>query len=228
MDTPAAKSATTPESTPGRPHRPPVIGLAGGIGAGKSEVARALAELGCVVSSSDALGAAALQDPSIASTLRQWWGDTVFGPPGPDGCAHPDRRRIAARIFDSPAERARLEALLHPWIARERHRIFDAAPPGTPALVIDAPLLFEVGLDRECDAVVFVDAPLQTRQERVQAHRNWGPDELSRREAAQWPLDLKRQKADHVISNDARSDALRAQVRQVLGAVLEAHRATDR
>ncbi|MFO0782996.1 MAG: dephospho-CoA kinase [Phycisphaerales bacterium] len=209
----------------------PIIGIVGGIGAGKSQVARALEQEGCVVSYSDQLAADALRDPAVQTTLRSWWGDSIFtipagAPPGTQ--PQPDRSRIAAIVFAHPAQRARLEGLIHPWIARVRQRQFAQAPPGTLALVIDAPLLIEAGLHRECTAVIYVDAPQSTRQARVQATRGWGPEELSRREAAQMPLDLKRTFAHHVLRNDGGSDALRAQVRQVLGAVLAAHAAGHR
>ena len=211
----------------------PIIGIVGGIGAGKSQVARMLEEEGCVVSYSDQLAADALRDPAVQSTLRSWWGDSIFTvpagtPPGTQPQPQPDRSRIAAIVFADPAQRARLEGLIHPWIARARQRQFAEAPPGTLALVIDAPLLIEAGLHTQCTAVVFVDAPLDVRQARVQATRGWGPIELSRREAAQMPLDQKRTFAHHVLRNDGGSDALRAQVRQVLGAVLAAHAAGHR
>jgi dephospho-CoA kinase len=126
---------------------------------------------------------------------------------------------IAAIVFDSPAERARLEALLHPWIAKRRAELFAAAPPGTRALVIDAPLLFEVGLDAQCSAVIYVDSPLETRLARVRATRGWSPADLARREDAQWPLDRKRASAHHVIHNDGDPASLRAQVCAVLDEV---------
>ena len=93
---------------------------------------------------------------------------------------------------------------------------FASPPPGTRALVIDAPLLLEVGLDRECDRIVFVDTPSEARAERVRASRGWTPEELARREDLQWPLDRKRGSADHVIRNDGDPASLRAQVRAVL------------
>src|SRR5690606_30029138 len=82
-----------------------------------------------------------------------------------------------------------------------------------PALVIDAPLLFEAHVDRECDLVVFVDAPLEARIQRVQTGRGWDAAELHRREAAQMDLREKRRRADEVIVNDGDERALRERVR---------------
>jgi dephospho-CoA kinase len=190
----------------GRNPQIPLLGLTGPPGAGKSAAAREFAALGCVVSDSDALARAAYDDPSVRAAVQGMFGTT-------------DRRAIADLVFASPAERARLEALIHPWIAARRAEAFAAAPPGTRALVIDAPLLLEAGLGPSCDHVIFVDCPLSVRQARVAASRGWTPAELARREAAQWPLDRKRSLADHVIRNDGDPASLRAQVRAVLDKV---------
>lgn len=181
--------------------RPPVIGLTGGIGAGKSTVAGVLESLGCVVSRSDDDARAALRDPAIRAELVAWWGDDILDPHGAV-----DRARVAAIVFSDPDERRRLEGLTHPWIERRRRELFDAAPDDCPALVIDAPLLLEVGLDRACDAVIFVDASRATRLERVRATRGWDEAELDRRALSQLPLDVKRKRADHVIQNDGDAD----------------------
>jgi dephospho-CoA kinase len=180
---------------------PPTIGLAGGIGAGKSRVAALLAELGCVVSDSDADARAVLADPEVIDTLRSWWGDEVVGVDG--GI---DRSRLAARVFADPEARARLEALMHPRIHDRRAARFAAASPDTRAFVIDAPLLFEAGLDAECDAIIFVDAPRDVRRARVAANRGWTDAELAGREAAQWPIEEKRSRATIVIDNTKDDD----------------------
>jgi dephospho-CoA kinase len=196
--------------------RPIIIGLTGGIGAGKSAVARILAEAGCVVADSDALGREALTDPAIKATLVQWWGDSIL-----DHSGDVSRRSVAAIVFREPSQRKRLEALTHPWIEHKRQEQFAAAPRDATALVIDAPLLMEAGLRDECDAVIFVAAPLALRQQRVARERGWAPSELALREQAQLPLDEKRRTADHVVSNEGDLDALRIQVNAVLKSILQ-------
>ena len=203
---------------------PPNLGLTGGIASGKSTVARILRDEGCVVADSDELARQAYNDPEIRAQLLAWWGDRVrechacHAPP--DGMPPPiDRGAVAEIVFASPSERARLEALVHPWIAKRREAILAAAPAGTRALVIDAPLLHEAGLTGRCDRVIFVETPEETRVSRARAARGWGVAELARREAAQWPLDRKRALADHVIRNDGDPASLRAQVRAVLDEV---------
>lgn len=195
---------------------PPTIGLAGGIGAGKSAVAAMLADLGGVVSDSDADARAVLAEADVVETLRSWWGDDVIGS---DGTV--DRAAIARRVFADPAERQRLEALVHPRIHARRRARFDAAPPDARVFVIDAPLLFEAGLDAECDAVIFVDAPREVRLARVARDRGWTEAELDRREAAQWPVERKRERATVVVENAHDDDpTLRDRVAVTLDRVL--------
>jgi len=196
----------------------PVIGLTGGIGSGKSTVARMLTDLGCVVSDSDRDGRAALRDPDIHRTLVSWWGESILE----DGVVN--RSAIGKIVFSDPQQRRRLEALTHPWIERRRHATFDAADSDAVAYVIDAPLLMEVGLERICDAVIFVDCGAAIRLERVTMTRGWDHRELSRREDCQLPLDAKRYRADHVVQNDGDLDRLKGQVETVLTEIVKSCR----
>ena len=192
----------------------PVIGLVGGIGSGKSAVAGLLRELGCLVCDSDELVRAQYDDPIIRAQLQGWWGPGIL-----DERGGVDRSAVSAIVFRDPAERVRLEGLLHPRVEAERRRIFASARAGTPALVIDAPLLLEAGLDASCDAVWFVEAPEALRRARVMGSRGWSADELARREAVQWSLDRKRAAAHHVLRNDGDPASLREQVRQALAGI---------
>lgn len=195
---------------------PIIIGLAGGIGSGKSRVAAILRELGCVVSDADALAKAMLDEASVREVIAGWWGDAVF-----DDDGHVDRAAVAERVFEQPEELKKLESLLHPLVERARNAEFDAAPEDTRALVIDAPLLFEAGLAEQCDAILFVDAPRPIRLERVAEARGWSPEELDRREDRQMPLDEKRARAHHVLQNHGGIDDLVGQVEEILEALLE-------
>ena len=199
------------DPTPHRSGRPPIIGLTGGIGAGKSTVARILETMGCVVSDSDRDAAAVLETPEVKERLQAWWGDQIIAS---DGTL--DRRAIAARVFDDPRERGRLENLVHPLVHERRRKRFEEASPDSRALVIDAPLLFEAGLDEECDAIIFVDAPRELRLERVKSERGWDESEIDRREAAQLPIEEKRIRATAVITNNATADRLENDVRAFL------------
>jgi len=194
----------------------PIIGIAGGIGSGKSFVASLFLELGCLVIDSDEMVRRAYQDPQVRQQLRQWWGDEVFLPHG-----EVNRRAIAGRVFDRPEERKQLEHLIHPIVNDERARVMEQAAhdPQVLAFVWDTPLLFETGLNRQCDVVLFVDASDEVRLERV-SRRGWDQEELARREKSQWALDKKREISDYVISNTAgNADETRGQVKDVLSRI---------
>ncbi|MBL8763039.1 MAG: dephospho-CoA kinase [Phycisphaerae bacterium] len=195
--------------------RPLVIGLCGGIGSGKSEVAGVLRDLGCVVADSDAQAREALRVPRVREQLVAWWGSGVLDPRG-----EIDRSRVASIVFAAPAERARLESLLHPMVRAGRHALLErAGRDGAIALVIDAPLLHEAAVDRECDWIIFVDAPREVRLERVRRSRGWDEAELARREASQLTPDDKMRRSDFVVANVGDPADLRTRVEAVLAEI---------
>lgn len=195
----------------------PIIGLTGGIGAGKSTVAEILASLGASVIDSDKLGHEQLADPEVVATLRAWWGDSILTPEG-----GVDRRKIGAIAFADPAELTRLEQLLYPRIESRRESLMATydADSQVRAIVLDTPKLYEVGLDALCDAVIFIEADRAVRVQRVAQTRQWNEKELTKRENLQKPLDMKRAKADHVVVNQFGLEALRHQIEHVFSSVL--------
>ena len=196
----------------------PVIGLTGGIGSGKSLVAGQLRALGCAVINADQLARAALDEPDVKAQLIQWWGPSVR-----DADGGIDRQAVARIVFEDPAQLRRLEDLTHPRVYAQRavlHRQYQS-DPGVLAIVEDCPLLLETGLDSECDAVIFVDAPYPQRLQRLAAGRGWTEQDLAHREKNQLPLDKKAQRADYVIVNDASEAACDAHVRGVFSQILK-------
>jgi dephospho-CoA kinase len=190
--------------------------LCGGIGAGKTRVAETFGSLGCLVISSDQLNHEILCRSDVLTTLREWWGDEVEV----DG--EPDRRQIAEIVFSDPTQKQRLEGLVYPLIAQRRAAMIKAVEDSSAlkAIVIDSPLLLESNLDRECDTVVFVDASVARRVERLRQERGWNAEELHRRERWQTPLSEKRSRADYVIDNDGPGEKIRPQVNDILRKIL--------
>jgi len=190
-----------------------IIGLLGGVASGKTVVAQELARLGAGILDADQAGHQVLRMPHIQEAIRARWGQEVFGPDG-----QVDRARLAQRVFgpspQAEEDRLFLQAITHPEIGqllRQQAQLW--AEQGCPAAVLDAPLLLEVGWDRWCDKLVFVDAPWEVRQARALA-RGWSADQLAAREAAQWPLDKKRLRADIIIDNSGSLEHTRRQVLQ--------------
>ena len=197
------------------PHFRPTIGIAGGIGSGKSTVARTLAQLGCEVCISDDAARAVLDAPEVRAAIVARVGARIASP---DGSI--DRAALGRAIFADAALRADIERIMHPRIEAMRRAQFARAPLSTRAFIIDAPLLFEVGLERECEAVIFVDAPREHRLARVRSTRGWDDAELARREASQIPLDEKRRRATDVVENSGDPAALEASVARALDAII--------
>lgn len=173
-----------------------VIGLAGGIGAGKSSIAQAFGELGAVVVDADAIVHRMLETADVAERLSKEFGEDIIE----NGAV--SRSALSQMVFQDRELVERLNSILHPAVIEEcRRRIDRARRDGAPAVVLDAPLLFEAGLDGLCDAVVFVEAPREVRLSRLERSRGWGADEVSRREKFQDSLKSKRERADYIIDN---------------------------
>ncbi|HUH13534.1 MAG TPA: dephospho-CoA kinase, partial [Longimicrobiales bacterium] len=131
-----------------------------------------------------------------------------------------DRAALRARVFQDEAARRRLEAIVHPEVARLRAQAEAEAlgghrRAGTPVVVHDIPLLFETGLEEEMDAVVLVDAPDAERLRRLVEIRGLDPDEARRMMAAQQPAAEKRLRTDRVIDNDGSLEELETEARHV-------------
>lgn len=184
------------------------VGLTGGIGSGKSEVAKTFADLGAFVIDTDELAreAVAQGSPGLRE-IAALWPQVVR-----DGVL--DRKALAAIVFADDTQRERLNAIVHPEVRRlaaERER--DAAPGQIVVQVI--PLLFEVGLDAQMDANVVVFAGDGARLDRVLARDGADEVHVRARMAAQIAPDEARRRADYVIENDADLDALRRQTAAV-------------
>ena len=184
-----------------------LVGLTGGIGAGKTTVARMLADRGAVVVDADRLArdAVAPGTPGHARILEEFGPDVA----GPDGGI--DRAALAARVFDDPDLRRLLESITHPFVFEGIRRTVEEHRDRDTVVVFDAALLMETGFDEACDVVVVVTAPLEERIERVAA-RGTPPEEARRRATAQMDEAERVRRADRVIDNGGDVRELERQV----------------
>ncbi|HEY3829574.1 MAG TPA: dephospho-CoA kinase [Solirubrobacteraceae bacterium] len=175
----------------------PLVGLTGGMGAGKSTALAALEGLGAGVLSTDAVvHELYAEDPRLREAVVERWGAEV----APEGVV--DRAAVARRAFADGQERGWLEGLLWPmvgervaaWLERERAR-----RPPLPALVVEVPLLFEAGMEGLYDATIAVvaDEPLRGERAARRGHALEGE-----RAARQLSQEEKAQRATFVIRND--------------------------
>ncbi len=186
------------------------VGLTGGIGSGKSEVSRLLAAHGAVVIDADVLAREVVEPgtPGLAAVVEAF-GEQVLRP---DGSL--DREALGRVVFADPAQRARLNAIVHPLVGAATAERFAAAEAADPDAVVvhDVPLLVEVGMHRAYDAVVVVAAEPQTQLRRLVELRGMAEEDAGARIAAQAPLEDKLAVATHVIRNDGSLDELAEQV----------------
>jgi dephospho-CoA kinase len=171
-----------------------VVGLTGSIGMGKSETATLFARLGIPVHDSDAaVHALYAQGGAVVAAIAKAFPGTVAG-----GAV--DRAALARALKDDAAAFGRLEAIVHPLVAKARRDfIARAAEQGARLVVVDIPLLYESGAERDVDAVVVVSAPAQTQRARVLARPGMNAEKFEALHARQMPDAEKRAKADFVI-----------------------------
>lgn len=186
-----------------------VLGLTGSIGMGKSTVAKMFAEEGVPVFDADA-AVHRLQGPQGALV-----GEIEAHFPGTTGAGGVNRGALAERVLGEPEALRRLEALIHPAVARERET-FLAAHAAAPVVVLDIPLLFEVGGSAKVDRIAVVSAPPEVQRERVLARPGMTPEKFERILARQMPDEEKRARADFVIDTGGPLDATRRAVRRIL------------
>lgn len=193
-----------------RPAKPLVIGLCGGIAAGKSAVAAAFAARGLRHVDADRLAREVSARPDILAAMVDRFGPAIL-----DAQGTLDRKSLAQRVFADPTARKQLEAITHPPVRAAIRAELEAAKKAGASVLLDIPLLLESGWALECDHVIFVHASDAVRAARA-ATRGWDDRELARREAAQAPLPEKRACARFVIDNDGTRDAMARQVDAIL------------
>lgn len=183
------------------------VGLTGGIGAGKSEVARLLAQRGAVVVDADALAREAVAPgrPELAAVVAEF-GDGVLAA---DGTL--DRAALARVVFGDPRRLAALEAIVHPYVARRSAELIAEAPPDA-VVVYDVPLLVEKQLQGDFDLVVVVEAPEDERVRRLVAARGMAESDARARIVAQATAAERAAVADVVVHNHGSPEELRHEV----------------
>ena len=183
--------------------------MSGGIGAGKSTVARMLKKLGAVVIDADKIGHQVLKKTEVIEKIRRRWGSDVLNRKG-----EVDRKKLARAVFDDEAELKALQRIVHPLILREiRKRIEEFREESeSGVIVLDAPLLHETKLDALCDAVIYVEANRRARANRLKEERGWRMSEVLKREKFQLKPSQKRRLADYIVRN---SGSLEETFRQV-------------
>jgi dephospho-CoA kinase len=186
---------------------PSLIGLTGGIAAGKSEALRILSELGAATVSSDTLVHELLAEPQIVAALVERWGEEV----APGG--EVDRSRIGALVFAREVELEWLERLLHPRVGERIAEWRRSLPDDVRVAVVEVPLLFEGEMAPIFHGTIAVVAGAEERSRRAAAR---GIDNLEARSARQLPQEEKARRASWTVANDGSLAELRARLTELL------------
>lgn len=186
-----------------------IVGLTGGIGSGKSTVARFFEARGAAIIDADRLAREAVLPgtPGFAAILERF-GPGVLGPGG-----DLDRAALGRIVFGDEEARRALNAIVHPEVARlaaERMATLSAA--GQALIVYDVPLLFENGLERFLPETIVVSVPEEVQRTRVHARDGLRPEEIEARLRAQLPLAQKAARATYVIDNSGSLEQTEASV----------------
>jgi dephospho-CoA kinase len=195
-----------------------VFGLTGGIGSGKSEVAKRLRERGLTVVNADQLARLAVVPGSegLARVVE------AFGAEVLSATGELERRRLAQRVFSDAGARQTLDAIVHPIVRRLAAEHFQAiAARGEPLGCYEVPLLYEVGLEQTLSPVVVVNSAQPLIKARLAARDGFSEAQTDARISAQMPLAEKVRRADFVIENDSSLERLRERTDAVFDAVCE-------
>jgi dephospho-CoA kinase len=194
-----------------------IVGLTGGIGAGKSAVARLLAQRGATIIDTDVIAREVVEPPSpVLDKIASQFGPSVIGPNGAL-----DREALAAIVFNDDDRRRQLNEITHPEILKRVLARIGGFPPSAVVVVV-VPLLFESGFDRNCNVVIAVTAPESARVARVIRRDEMSEADVRARMRVQFPESGYEGKATWIVRNDRDEAALEAEVDKLWTALTKA------
>lgn len=201
----------------GKPKRKPLIGIIGGIASGKSCVAAEFAKLGCAVIDADAIAHALLDTCPVRDEIVG-----RFGPGILDAFGKIDRQELGRVVFSDGGKLAVLNEIIHPRVLQEAEELLGRydRDEQVKAVVLDMPLLVEVGWADRCDRILFVDCDIERRLERAGRTRCLTEEELKKREKFQISLDTKKTLVDNIIDNNSEFSTLVRQIKFIFSDIV--------
>lgn len=198
-------------------HKKPTIGILGGIGSGKSTVSRLFAQFGAAVIDADRLAHEILKQPETILRIKQKFGPDVLNA---DGLV--DHQKLSQLVFEDKSSLEFLNQVIHPKVIEKTELLlaFYLQDSSSRAVVLDIPLLVEVGWDKRCDWLVFVDCSLENRLERLSGSRNIDESQLKKRENFQISLDIKAKIAHYIVNNNSDESEVAEQVAQIFSSII--------
>lgn len=187
-----------------------IIGLTGSIATGKSQSSKIFKDLGCYIIDADKIS----RQLTVKGTKSLKDIVNNFGTDILNSSGHLNRSKLAKIIFNDKHAKIDLERILHPHIIRKTNEII-AKKYNVVDIVVDAPLLFEVGLDRICDKIIVIYAQYHLQLARLMRRDNLSKQEAEKRIALQMPIEDKMKLADITIDNSSTLSSLRKDIKFV-------------
>lgn len=189
-----------------------IIGLLGGIASGKTQVAKIFSQLNCAIIDADKIAHQAFNDEQIKQEIIGLFGEKVI-----NSNQKVDKKHIASKVFNNNTMLAKLNSIIHPFVLdRIEDMIVDySAETDYKAIVLDVPLLMEVGWQSRCDILIFIDCDIEKRMHFADNRAGLTGKQLNNRENCQISLDKKRQIAHYIIHNNSDLKSLKKQVEEI-------------
>ncbi len=198
-------------------NKKPIIGILGGVGSGKSAVAAELAKLGCKVIDADKIAHELLEEPEVCEKVV-----ALLGAKALNSQEFIDRRKVAEIVFNNPEKLAQLNKILHPLVLERTEKLMEEYKKDNrvKAIVLDMPLLVEVGWDKRCDKLIFVDCDEKIRENRVK-NKGFEKNHIKNRENFQISLDKKKNIADNTVNNNSDFSTLVRQIAEIFSYIMD-------
>ena len=200
------------------PKKKPVIGILGGISSGKSAVAAEFAKLGCKVIDADKIAHKFLEKKAVREKIVGLFGQAILNSAGKI-----DRRKLADIVFADADKLSSLNSIVHPLVLGRVEQLIERYNRQNQgrAIVLDMPLLVEVGWAKRCDRLVFVDCRRQLRTDRAKKMGIFGENQLKVRENFQISLDNKADLADNTVNSNSDFSGLARQVADIFSHIVD-------
>ena len=194
----------------------PIIGILGGIGSGKSTVAAEFAKLGCKVIDADKIAHELLDSKSVKEEIVGLFGKAVL-----DSSGRIERKKLAGVVFASGDKLDSLNGVIHPLVLARAEELIEQYNQQNQvmAIVLDMPLLVEVGWAKRCDRLIFVDCEQKIRAERAKK-KDFDENQVKIRENFQISLDNKASVADNAVDNNSDFSALVRQIADIFSDIM--------
>ncbi|MBN2136938.1 MAG: dephospho-CoA kinase [Sedimentisphaerales bacterium] len=195
-----------------------MIGILGGIGSGKSTAAKEFGKLGCAVIEADRIAHDALNKPAVRKELTGLFGREIC-----DSTGRIDHTKLAEIVFADVEKLSLLNKIVHPLVLREAENLIRRHnnDSSIPAIVLDMPLLIEVGWDKRCDRLIYVECDSRLRAERAKKTGFLDYKQQRIRENFQISLDTKRTVADNTIDNNSDFSELVRQIAVIFSDIID-------